>query len=272
MNVFRILIVFLMLLAPQSWASSEIESDIESALMKLETGITLLEQRAPDADGVIREAAADLQDVIDEQQLTTPGAYHALGNAYSLLGEHGHAVLAYKRGERISPTDPKLQDSLKRARGQVQISVEPDTFHRVTGWLMSWRGFVPRNLLWSTFIGFFILSWLLMSARVAFGAPRWFVTLGLWLIGTSLIPFTALGAEWMLYQGDKDVVITQEGIMARSGPDDSIYELVYTEPLSAGVEGKLVEQRDDWAQLELANGTSCWVPQQSFERVAGTGS
>ena len=268
MNMIRITMVILMALVSSSWASdTSAKSDLESALTKLDTGIKLLEQRAPDAKLTIREAAADLQRVMDEHQIETPGAYHALGNAYSLIGDQGHAVLAYKRGERIAPTNPMLHDSLERARAQVQIKVEPNAQHRIVRLLMSWRGIVPRSLLWGISVALFIIAWLLMTARVAFGSPKWFMPLAFWSIGLSLLPLAALSADWALYQKPGQVVITQNDVVARSGPDDSIYEPVYTEPLSAGVEGAIVEHREQWTKLMLADGTECWVPQRSFEPV-----
>lgn len=269
MKTTRISILLILLFARCCWASdTDAQRELESALSKLETGITMLEQHEPDARLTLREAAADLQRVIDAYQIHTPGAYHALGNAYTLVGDEGRAVLAYKRGERIAPTDPRLKDSLDMARSQVQIKVEPDTPHRIVSLLMSWRGIVPRTLLWGISLGLFTLAWLMLTARVGFGAPRWFIPAAIWSLGVSLIPLVALTTEWVLYENADEVVITQAGIIARSGPDDSIYDPVYSEPLSAGVEGTVIENRDAWALLELADGTECWVPQEAFEPVS----
>ncbi|MFG0245400.1 MAG: hypothetical protein ACF8MF_05025 [Phycisphaerales bacterium JB052] len=261
-------ILLILICARCVWAEDATAlSALESSLSKLNTGISMLEQRDRNATLQLQEAAADLQRVIDEHHVTTPAAYHALGNAYSLIGDEGRAVLAYKRGERIAPTDPRLRDSLRQARAQVQIKVEPDTSHRVVSLLMSWRGVIPRSLLWGGALGLFTLAWLMLSARVGFSAPRWFIPFALWSLGASLLPLGALIAEWALYEHANEVVITQANIVARSGPDDSIYEPVYTEPLSPGVEGQLLETRDTWARLKLADGTECWVPQDAFESV-----
>lgn len=261
-------ILMLCLLTPRVLgATSEAFRDIDAALSKLNTGIELLEEQSPDALELIRESAADIRHAIDVHQIHTPDIYHALGNAHMLLGEQGHAVLAYKRGERIDPTDPRLKDSLSQARAQVKVRVEPSTTQRLTDLLMSWRGIVPRSLLWGGFLAMFTLAWLLLTARVAFAAPRWFTIFAIWLLVVGLVPIIALAAEWLLYMRADQVVLIQDSTIARSGPDDSIYEPVYTEPLSAGVEATLLETRDGWAHLELANATTCWVPLETFEPV-----
>lgn len=268
MKPFHATIMLLFLLVPRAMAADPAGiAEMTAALDKLNTGIRLLEQRSPDAQDHIRESAADLRKVIDDHQIHTPGVYHALGNAYMLLGEHGQAVLAYKRGERIDPTDPRLRDSLKQARAQVQIRVNPTPARRLTTLLMSWRGIIPGTILWGSFVAVFTLGWLLLAARVAFAAPRWFNPLAIWSFGIGGIPLLALGAEWALFMGSDQVVLTQSGVDARSGPDDSIYDPVYTEPLSAGVEATLIETRDGWGHLQLADATNCWVPLETFEPV-----
>lgn len=261
-------ILMLCLLVPRVFgAAPDAFRDVDAALSKLNTGIELLEDRSPDALELIHESAADIRRVIDTHHIHTADIYHALGNAHMLLGEQGQAVLAYKRGERIDPTDPRLKDSLSQARAQVKIRVEPSTTRRLVDLLMSWRGIVPRSLLWGGFWAMFTVGWLLLTARVAFAAPRWFTVFAIWLLGVGLVPIIALAAEWLLYMRADQVVLTQDSTIARSGPDDSIYEPVYTEPLSAGVEATLLETRDGWAHLELANASTCWVPSETIEPV-----
>lgn len=243
------------------------ESTLAQALSKLDLGVELLEAQSPAAKQTIREAAADIQQVIDDQNLESAGAYQALGNAYMLTQDYGLAVLAYRRGEQINPTDPRLSDSLEYAREQVAIKVTPNTSNRIVGLLMSWRGIIPRQAIWATFVSLFTISWLMLMAQSAFGAPRWFIAAGIWSLALSLVPVTALLAEWKLYQDRDDVVLLQSDTIARSGPDDSIYDPVYSEPLDAGTEATLLEQRDQWSRLTLADGTECWVRTETYARV-----
>lgn len=266
MNRFTLLMSFVLSVCCSMASAQPDTPTLADALQKLDHGIELLENNDPDAQSLIAEAASELSTVITEQGIESTGAYHALGNAYMLQGEYGYAMLAYRRGEQINPRDPRIQDSLSFVRDQIQISVQPSVPNRIRSALVSWRGIVPRSALWWSFIALFMLGWLLLIARAArreSSVPR---LAGVWCILLACLPAGALSYEWMNDQGRNAVVITHE-INAMSGPDDSIYDPVYAEPLSAGVEGTLLESRDDWARLVLIDGSECWVPTDAFEPI-----
>jgi SH3-like domain-containing protein len=42
----------------------------------------------------------------------------------------------------------------------------------------------------------------------------------------------------------------------------------FSQQLPRGTEVTLVERRDTWARIKLANGTAGWVPEGAVERVA----
>ncbi len=268
MNKFILISISILLSSMQAIAQAQTPPDaMVEALSKLDLGIELLEQRAPDAKQVVLEAAADIERVIHKTGFHNADAYHALGNAYMLSGNTGHAVLAYRRGEQIAPTDVRLCDSLEYARDQVEISVKPSTSTWAVRILMSWRGYIPRASIWAVFITCFVLAWLVLIARRSFSAPRWYSLFSMWLFACSLLPISALVAEWNIFMRTNDAVIIANDVVARSGPDDSIYDPVYSEPLDAGTEGTVVEYRDDWARLTLADDSECWVPQETLELV-----
>ena len=53
---------------------------------------------------------------------------------------------------------------------------------------------------------------------------------------------------------------------ARKGDADT-YEAAFTEPLHAGTEFVLVEDRGDWVQAELSDGRRCWLPARAVGLV-----
>ncbi|MBL4698916.1 MAG: hypothetical protein JKX70_08785 [Phycisphaerales bacterium] len=241
--------------------------DLHHALSRLEEGTALLEQHDPHSSAVLDEAAALLVDVIETHHMESPSVYHALGNAYMLSNDLGHAILAYRRGEQLDPSHIELRESLEFARNQVPISIEPSSSGRFWSIALAWRGLIDRNLLWMTFTLFFTAGWLALSTRLLGLAPRRANTLGTWLILLSVVPVTMLGSEWLRFQGSHDIVITASQVNARTGPNDEIYDLVFVDTLQAGVEATYIESRDGWSQIELANGSLCWVPELSIERV-----
>ena len=253
-------LILLTTLLALSHAGSTFGQSIEDAFLTLEAGIEKLENREPDAQSTIALAASELDSVIHDQSIRSPEAYHALGNAYALQGKYGYAMLAYRRGQQLDPRDPKIRDSLDFIRSQIQISVEPSVPSRVRSALISWRGIIPRSMLWWAFYTLFTLGWLVLIVRQFSTHSRSPRLVWVWLFLAAALPLAALSYEWMLERGRTGVVITQDSVIAMSGPDDSIYDPVYAEPLQGGVEGILLETRDAWALLRLIDGSECWVP------------
>ncbi len=247
--------------------ADQTRDDLQRALDRLDEGTALLEAHDPQSAPALDEAAAMLVDVIETHSIHTPGIYHALGNAYMLRNDLGHAVLAYRQGEQLDPTDPRLRDSLEHARSLVPIRVEPDTTNKVWSTLLLWRGYVPRTGLWYSFVTLFTLGWFAWSARVLGFGSRKLRTVGTWFIIGSVIPAGMLGSEWAWFQGSAAAVITDGHVIARSGPDDTIYDPVFADALQPGIEARILETRDGWNRLALADGSQCWVPATSVEKV-----
>jgi hypothetical protein len=61
-------------------------------------------------------------------------------------------------------------------------------------------------------------------------------------------------------------VVVQGEVVARKGDSDA-YEPSFREPLHAGTEFALLERRQDWHHVQLADGRRCWIPSASAELV-----
>ncbi len=267
MRSFLLAIVLVLGIFVTSVRADQLGDDLQRALDRLDEGTALFEAHDPQSSMVLDEAAALLRGVIQKYGVHSPGIYHALGNAYMLRNDLGHAVLAYRQGEQLDPTDPRLRDSLKHARSLVAVRVEPGTTNKIWSTLLLWRGYIPRTGLWYGFIALFTLGWFAWSARMLEFGSRRLRTVGTWLIVGSLIPAGMLGAEWAWFEGSTAAVITAPHVIARSGPDDTIYDPVFAEGLQPGVEVLILETRDGWNRLELADGSQCWVSAASVEKV-----
>lgn len=268
MSVLRILLVFACLSFPVVHTCAQtLDADLDNALSKLDEGIGLLEQQSPLSSSKLHEASALLSAVIVKHQITTPGIYHALGNSYMLNGDLGHAILSYRRGDRLDPTRLELRDSLVFARSQVQLGVNPNRSNKVWSIALSWRGHLPRVVLWVCFLCLSIIGWCSCAAHVLGLVSQTKRIAGIWMVVVSFIPLSMLGSEWIRYHGSNDAVIIHSDVLARTGPDDTIYEPVFADLLQPGIEVTVLETRDLWNRVELLNGSQCWVPIQSLERV-----
>jgi len=262
-----LVLVFFVLTLFNFAASADLAQDaVERALTRLDDSIVMLEQSDPQAGNALRESAALLFEVIEEYSIETPGLYQALGNANLLSGDLGHAVLAYRRGEQLDPTNLQLRDSLAHARSLVAVDVGENTQNRFWSILLSWRGYISRGILWGGFLVLSSLGWLVLSARALGFVSRSVRVAGIWMIAASLIPVSMLGSEWIQYQGSSNAVVV-DPVLARTGPDDAIYDPAFVDELQQGVEASIIESRDGWSMLELADGSECWVPQSSVELV-----
>lgn len=263
----KALLFLLLMLLSSVCCAQDLKSELAAAIERLDEGTHQLESRQPQANNTLAQASAMFEHLIKTYQLHTPEVQLALGNAYMLQGDTGRAVIAYRRGEQIDPTDIKLKESLAHARSLVEVSVAPSITSRVWKVLLGWRGYVPRSVLWYTFAALFTLGWLMLSIRLLSTRTRLKSTLGIWLLISSIVPASVLTAEWVRFEGATDAVIVEPKTIARLGPDDQIYDPAFVEPLEPGVEGRLLEIRNGWVRVALADRSTCWVPQTSLELV-----
>ena len=64
-----------------------------------------------------------------------------------------------------------------------------------------------------------------------------------------------------------DGVVTVPESVARSA--DSVHsEAAFSQPLPSGTELRILDERDDWLRVSLANGREAWVRRASVARVA----
>jgi hypothetical protein len=63
-----------------------------------------------------------------------------------------------------------------------------------------------------------------------------------------------------------DAVLTVADVQARAA-DAALAPPLFPGPLPAGTEVRVVERRELWARVRLANGREAWVPASSFTLV-----
>jgi hypothetical protein len=61
-------------------------------------------------------------------------------------------------------------------------------------------------------------------------------------------------------------VIIDASVIARKGNSDA-YAPSFTEPLHAGTEFVMIEKREGWYYIRLADDRTCWVPEKSVGLV-----
>ena len=171
-----------------------------------------------------------------------------------------HAILSYRRGLQMAPSDPDLQAGLAEARGRV-VYADPGGFGRPPNNMRPpwWPRLGPEGVfagLAVCYVGGCLCAtrWLmtrrggmLVSAVVAlFGA------VALAAVATATVRSEREKRDYPL------VVVAEDGVLLRKG-DGMAYPPRYETPLNKGVEARRLYERGDWSQIELSGGEIGWV-------------
>ena len=226
------------------------------------------EKAAVDAEAAVdlyAKAVMRYERIVKEGGIENGKLYYNIGNAYFRMKDPGRAILNYRRAQRYIPNDPNLHQNLQYARARRVDSIEERQKTRVLKTLFFWHYDLSTRTRSIVFMTAFVLLWCCALARLFVRWPfagrlRWI------LLVVSLLAGGSLTAEMMHYRMVRPGVIVAGEVLARKG-DSETYEPSFKEPLHAGTEFVLVEDRGDWYHIELMDGRRCWTPAASVEMV-----
>ena len=218
-----------------------------------------------------------------------------LGNTYLRLGDVGRAVLHYREAQRFIPSDPNLRQSLRHARSLRRDRIGTDAAGSVLRLVFFWHHTWSLQVRVTLFLAAANLLWLLallhalgaVLGSVSATLPKSLARLGTWLAGAGkwqdvrrrlavavlvsagVLAVAAGGslATELLLPGPEAAVIVAPEVTARRGDSDA-YEPSFATPLHAGTELLVIEERNDWFQVALADGRRAWLPAHAVA-VAG---
>ncbi len=208
-------------------------------------------------------AAAEAYGTLQQSGCHNVDLHRNQGNAYLLAGDLPRALLAYRRGLRLSPYDVRLRAALDHARGQV---VYPPHSSLGRPAPEHWPPWLPRPspTLW---------FWL---AALAYGlgcaaATRWLMVrrgplpaaaasaLGVAILASAVMILEERRLQQIVYQ--PFAVVAEDEVLLRKG-NGLGYPLRADVPLNRGVEAWLLFSKGDWLQVELAGGEVGWLPRE----------
>ncbi len=259
-----VLVGIVCLIAPAGTAGAEprsVEDSFELAVDVYTEGLNT-GQRDARLDAFRR--AQRLFASLAERGVRTPDLYTNLGNAALQAEDLGEALLAYRRALLLDADHPRALQNLAHARSLLPSWVPRPEPAGVLDSLFVWHRGVPapqRSLLAA---GCFALAALLFATAIRFeqGALR----------TAALLPALAwiaiIGASVLDGDGDAQnaAVVTREAV-ARAA-DSSLAPSAFPRPLPAGVELRILEERDSWVRVRLANGRDAWLQASQLSRVA----
>ena len=213
-----------------------------------------------------------------------------IGNTYIRLGDIGRAILFYREAQQFIPADPNLQQSLRHARSLRRDRIEPTAAGGVVRLLFFWHFTMPLRARVAVLLTAWNLLWLLallpalaaVSARARrlrerLRASRTWQHVRRPVVGAAVavgaIAAVAMGGSVAVELLDAETaaaVVVATEVVARRG-DGAAYEASFDGALHAGTELVVVERRNDWYQVTLADGRRAWLPAHAVA-VVGEGA
>jgi hypothetical protein len=234
-----------------------------SEASSLDDGRTAYQQAMTLTDATARKAAfaraaVALSDAArnapDQPELLTDWGNAALG-----AGDVATATLAYRRALAIDASNARARRNLGWLRSRLPDAMRPAESSATDAlfFFHSWPR--PRRLLVGA-VAFAIAILLL----VPWGGRRRRA-----LTGVAVLPFAvwlAMVVSLLLEDRHADDAVVMDGVVLRAA-DSAGAPAALTQPLPRGAEAGIVERRDAWTKIRLANGTAGWVPDGAVQRI-----
>jgi tetratricopeptide (TPR) repeat protein len=252
--------VFQALLPAASLGEPDVQKLFAEANESFRRGNELSRTDPVAARNAYRAAVIRFESIVEDGGVENGKLYYNIGNAYFRLNDLGRAILNYRRAEQFLSGDVNLTENLRYARSRRVDQIEQNQEAQVLETLLFWHyDLSPGTRTW-IFAVFFTAFWALAALRLFFAerVPRAALAV---CGGVALLFLGSLVWDTASNKGG-DGVILAEQVIARKGDGDT-YEPSFNEPLHAGTEFELLDDRGDWYQVELADGQRCWIPSAS---------
>ncbi|MBT3375950.1 MAG: hypothetical protein HN742_15255 [Lentisphaerae bacterium] len=212
-----------------------------------------------------RKSVMRLERIVSEGNVHNGRLFYNIGNAYFRMEDIGRAILNYRRAETLIPHDQNLQRNLRTARMKRLDRVETKQETKILHTLFFWHYDVSTETRSRAFAVCFLFAWLLAGARLfrKRSSLNWCLS-GAALLATLLL--ASLMCELVVDRQTRSGVVVAREVIARKGDSDT-YEKSFTDPLHAGTELALLEDRREWYHVELADGRRCWLPTEAVKLV-----
>jgi hypothetical protein len=250
--------------AARQGPAGEPEDLLGRAGERFTAGLAAHEARAGSGQADFLAAAALYHELIDQHGIQNHALHANRGAALLLGGDVGRAVAAFRRAQRLAPDDPAVVNGLAAARARVQTAVTPAPESHLREALLAWRGRVERATLLGIAVTAYIVAWLAGAARVL--GVRRAIPVAAAAAAVSLLAAAPLAIE-AFFENRRDAVVVAAEVVGLNGPSHGAYAPTFESPLTAGVECEIIERRDGWARVRLADARETWLPADAVEPI-----
>ena len=186
------------------------------------------------------------------------------GNAALGAQDAGWAVLAYRRALDAAPDNDRARANLAWLRDRLPVWLPRPAGDGALDSLLFWRERLAKaqlHLIGALAFGIGVLLSAPWPRR-----PRW---LGAIAVPAFLVWVLVTGSALLSGDAYDDAVVVVDGVALRSA-DSAGASPAFANPLPGGTEVGIVETRDAWVRVALADGTRGWLAASSVEAVKPT--
>ena len=240
-----------------------VATELQAAQTAYDQGIESARTDPAAAQKYFAQAANGFDKVV-KSGVTNGKLLYNLGNAQVQAKQIGSGIGSYLQAQRIMPGDSQLQSNLAHARTLVK-----DRFDSGGGILMEdvsdWWHLISFNSRLTLAGMFWIAAWSIAAfllhqptaarhetARVLVRRAAWGLAICGVILGATVVSDITAAQLWP--QG----VTTSDGVMVRKGNGDG-FDPQFAEPLSQGVEFRVLQRRPGWLLIRLGDGKSGWI-------------
>ena len=233
---------------------------LAAAQQAYDQGTSLQRSDAAAAREQFAAAEKGFQRLVDDGAVNGPLLYN-LGNAQLQQGKTGAAIASYLRAQRLMPGDARLQANLAHARSLVKDRMDLGgglLYEDVAGW---WH-LLAQPSRWWLGLAAWLAAWSLVIARMlAPGLPiaRAFPPALAWAIGLAGgVLLATVAADAFAPTLRPQGVTLVDGVEVRKGNGEG-FQKAFEQPLSQGVEFRVIDERPGWVQIRLPDGKGGWI-------------
>ena len=244
-------------------AQDTIATELQAAQTAYDQGVESARTDPAAAQKYFAQAANGFDKVV-KSGVSNGKLLYNLGNAQVQAKQIGSGIGSYLQSQRIMPGDSQLQSNLAHARSLVK-----DRFDSGGGILMEdvsdWWHLISFNSRLTLAGMFWIAAWSIAAfllhqptaarhetARVLVRRTAWGLAMCGVILGATVVSDITAAQLWP--QG----VTTSDGVMVRKGNGDG-FDPQFAEPLSQGVEFRVLQRRPGWLLIRLGDGKSGWI-------------
>lgn len=226
---------------------------------------TLFENATTDYNNGRYEDAAVKYEQILENGKHSAALYYNLGNTYYKLNRIAPSIYFYEKALLLDPGDPEIKNNLAFARNMTLDDIEeiPKTglsrlLERLTG-LMTFDQWAYVAIVFIFLFVFLYITYYYLryttQKRLAFTTSLVCLFLSIFALIFAYVQFNNFKAE-------QPAIIFASEVAVKSEPNTRSEEAFV---LHEGTKVQVLEQLNEWKRIELADGSTGWIPQDALK-------